>query len=265
MVDYTPLTNATAGIGQSILSAFDKGREDARNRRTESALAAYVTNPTPEGVAEVAKYNPALGLQLQDREASRQAQMQKAQMQQIQADLQQRAAQGDAAALGQLAGIDINAWQKLSTAQKDQIKQSADYIGNAALNISRLPPEQRAAAWDAAVVEGERLGIRGLAQQAGQYSEQALQGALAKAGMVKDFISATEPHYQVIPEGGTLVDTRNASAVSGYVGSQDAPVQVQSVEQARSLPPGTRFIDPNGNIRVVPGGSGGNAAGGFPQ
>lgn len=41
------------------------------------------------------------------------------------------------------------------------------------------------------------------------------------------------------------------------------PVQVTSVEDARKLPPGTEFIDPNGVRRVVPGGPTQSASGGF--
>lgn len=45
----------------------------------------------------------------------------------------------------------------------------------------------------------------------------------------------------------------------------DGLARVTSIEQARKLAPGTRFIDPDGVVRMVPGGGGSNATGGFPD
>lgn len=152
------------------------------------------------------------------------------------------------------------------SAQADFTKSQNDYLGNAALRISALPEEQRAAAWDSAIKEGERQGYAGLSQAAGSYSPDTLNGALARASMTKDALSAGKPDYQVVPEGGSLVNMRDPKALSEFAPPEEqrgGVRRVASLDEARSLPPGTQFIDPDGKLRIVPGGGGGNATGGF--
>ena len=66
-----------------------------------------------------------------------------------------------------------------------------------------------------------------------------------------------------------LTGTRQIVAANPGGVTPGAPVgdipRVTSPDEARRLPPGTRFIDPNGIERIVPGGGGGNATGPFPS
>ena len=173
--------------------------------------------------------------------------------------LQQKAAAGDPAALAQLSGIDLDAWSKIGTAERAATKERVSYIGNAALAISRLPPQQQAQAWDAAAQQGAQLYPE-LAQQVGKFSPQGLQAALANANMISKFIDVTEPKYQVIPEGGSMVNTNDPAAIKQFQQSQSAG------PQAGSVVGGFRFKGGNPNDRASwepVGGTGGNVSGGF--
>src|SRR5690606_30806960 len=86
-----------------------------------------------------------------------------------------------------------------------QAKAMADgyeFIANAAFHIIQLPPEQRAAAWDSYVQQGVGMGYDGLSQYLGKYSEEALNGAVAKAKQMPQFQKFQQPDYQAVGEGG---------------------------------------------------------------
>jgi hypothetical protein len=178
--------------------------------------------------------------------------------------LQRRAAGGDRGAQAELAGIDLDAWDKITDNDRARVEQSTTAVGQAALRISQLPEAERPAAWDAAV---DQLSTRfpDIAQYKGRYSPEALASAIDQAKLVNDFISLSRPSYQAIPEGGTLVNTRDPAAVQTYMqgmGSSTRP-KVATPEEARSLPPGTEFETPDGRILRVPGGGGGNVTSNF--
>lgn len=241
--------------------AFQHGMRQAQAEREErevkGALSAYATNPDdPAAFATIAQWNPQLAIKIREDQTKR---TQAARV----ADLQRRAASGDRAALGELAGIDLDAYDKLHDNDQQVVQERVGAIGQAALRISQLPPEQQPAAWDAAV---DQLSSRfpELAEYKGQYSPEALASAIDQAKLVNDAISLSRPSYQAIPEGGTLVNTRDPAAVQSFTSGQGAaPVRVSTPQEAAALPPGTKFIDPNGVERMVPGGGGGNATGGF--
>ena len=135
---------------------------------------------------------------------------------------------------------------------------SVDAIGQAALRVSQLPPEQQPAGWDASI---DQLSQRfpELAEYKGQYSQEALMGAIDQAKLVKDFIGLERPDYQVVPEGGTLVNTRDPAALSAVAG-QNAPAAPTSETEYRALPPGAEYIAPDGSKRVK-GGAGASRVG----
>lgn len=241
--------------------AFQHGMRQAQAEREErevkGALTAYALNPDDDTAFErLAQYRPDMAIQVRQQRDERQ---QAAQV----ADLQRRAAGGDRAAMGELAGIDLDAWDKISDNDRQRVQESASAIGQAALRISQLPEPDRPAAWDAAV---DQLSARfpDVAQYKGQYSPETLNSALDQAKLVEEFIGLSRPSYQAIPEGGTLVNTRDPAAVQSFTSGQGAaPVRVATPQEAAALPPGTRFIDPNGVERMVPGGASGNAGGNF--
>jgi hypothetical protein len=235
-----------------------QGQAEREEREVRGALSAYAVNPDdPQAFERLAQWRPDMAIQVREQQDQRR---QAAQV----AELTRRAASGDQQALTELAPIDLDAWSKLNTQQRAQVKAGVDYAGQAYLAISKLPPEQRAAAWDQYAQRGVEQGFAELADEVGNYSEEALQAGLAEAGLVRQWIEMNEPRYQAIPEGGTLVNTADPSAVQAFTSGQTADLPtVASPEEARNLPPGSEFRTPDGRVLRVPGGGASNGVGGF--
>ena len=166
----------------------------------------------------LAKINPRLAMQAQDRVAGQEAARAKLMQEQRAADIRTKAAQGDPAALQQLVGIDFDSWKALGAEQRQRVKDINEYTGQAGLRISQLPPEQRAAAWDQVIDNGVARGFKELASKRGQYSDKALTDAIDGAGLVEKFLSLAEPKYQVVPKDADLINTRDPAAVAQFGG-----------------------------------------------
>jgi hypothetical protein len=212
---FNALLYDPAQLGQGVQNAFWQGREWHRQMETQQALGAYASDQSAENAAKVTQHDPRLGLQLQDREEARARAQQEAEAEAYKRDLQGRAAQGDKAALAELAGIDLNAWDKLADNDKAMIAERVKFVGDAALAVSQLDPSQQAQAWDQYAMYGAQR-FPELAEQVGEFSPEALQGALAMAGQVKTFLDMEKPSYMAIPQGGTLVNTRDPQAVAQF-------------------------------------------------
>lgn len=233
--------NWQMGIAPDIignaLNAFEEGRKLRRENDARNALGTIVQNPNDQAAwGTLLKADPATGLQAKKYFAEEQR---KAQM----AALLPKAAAGDPTALQQVMGIDFDTWKSLDANKRQQIKLQNDYIGQSALRISQLPPEQQPQAWDQAIAQGVQQGYTDLAQYQGKYSEQALRGAIDNAGLVDKFISLAEPKYMPIPAGGTLVNTRDPKAVATLQGG------TQSGPAPGSVVGGYRFKGGNPNDR----------------
>lgn len=254
---FDNLPNAAAPA-LAFMGGLDRGRAEREDREVKGALSAYAMNPDdPQVFEQLARYRPDFAIQIREDQTKR---AQAAHM----ADLQRRAATGDRSAKAELAGIDLDAWDKIDDNERQATTERASVIGQAALRISQLPPEQRPQAWDQAI---DQLAPRypELAEYKGRYSEEALMSAIDQAGKVNDFFDLERPRYQAIPEGGTLVNTSDPAAVQSFTSGQSADLPVvSSPEQARALPPGTEFRTPDGRVLRVPGGGGGNVTSGFP-
>lgn len=214
--------SALAGFQNALALGADIGGAIRQNRE-DNALAAFMTTQTPETQSALMKVNPKLGMQAQDRIASQQAAQAKLMQEQRAADLRTKAAQGDPDALQQLVGIDFDSWKTLDANKRKMVADQNTYIGQSALRISQLPAEQQAAEWDNAIAQGVSMGFQELGKQRGQYSPQALRGAIDNAGLVDKFLSLAEPKYTTIPEGGTLVNTRDPEAVRQFQGGAIPP------------------------------------------
>lgn len=248
---------------QAFFTGLQHGKQQRQEEEVRGALSAYVANPDdPKAFATLAQWKPEFALKVREDQTKR------AKAAQL-ADLQTRAAAGDKTAMAQLAGVDYDTYDKMADNQRQDLHARVDAIGNAALDISQRPPEQRAAAWDAYI---DQLSPQypELAPLKGQYSEEKLNAAIAQAGQTKEHLDSLRPHYTVLPNGADMVNDRDPAAVAAIaarnagLATATPPVQVKSIAEAHALPPGTQFIDPNGVHRVVPGGTGGNVSGGFP-
>lgn len=234
-----------------------QGQADREEREVRGALSAYAINPDdPAAFERLAQWRPEVALQVrQEQEGRRQA----AQL----AELQRRAASGDQSALAEMAGIDLDAWDKISDNDRARVKESVDAVGQAALRISQLPEAERPAAWDAAV---DQLSTRfpDVAQYRGQYSPEALASAIDQAKLVTQFFELERPNYTVVPRDADLVNERDPEAIRQFIEGRSAALPtIANPDEARALPPGTEFRTPDGRIMRVPGGGGSNATGTF--
>lgn len=243
-----------AQVGGAFAQGMATGRKEREEREVKGALAAYAVNPDdPAAFKTLATHKPELAIKIAEdrREKAKKLEAQR---------LTAAAAAGDKTAAAQLAGIDLDAWDKLADNQRQSVKTRAEYIGNAALQISRLPEAERPAAWDAAVTQGKQFGVDGLDGYVGKYSPEALNSALASAGQVKTFLDMNEPKYQALPEGGTLVNTNDPNAVRSYMGGLGALASAQT----KTIGGKTYFQTPDGKWHDdVPGGAGSGQPG-FP-
>lgn len=204
------------GLGQGP-NAFDKAfgtgvqiGQAARQQQGQSALAAYAVDQSEENLANIAKYKPEFVLQ----EKSRMADQQK---QQGFIELRKRALAGDREAQLEIAAQDNAAYDNFTDQQKKQSDEADKMVANALFQIESLPLEQRAAAWDAVVTEA------GTPELAGMYGPEAVRAIAAKGGVSKALQEMGAPKYLAIPEGGTLVNTRDPRAISQFGRQENAP------------------------------------------
>jgi len=211
------LLNQTPNFNALLMDGYNAGREMKRQEGERNALAALVaqqggTGGTGGGVlggmgaggyntpgigdevrgqqggdalADLARYNPQMAMGIQQQDQQRQMQ--------------------------------------LNQQQQKMLEQGQKAVGQAALIVAQQPPEQRAQAWDGVIDQLVQQGWDGLARYKGQYSEQALQAVIAQAGLANELRQTVQPSYQVVPEGGVLVNTRDPSAVQQFGQPQAAP------------------------------------------
>lgn len=194
--------NALAGlmnpaqIGADVQNAFETGREQMKQIKVEGALSAYAANPNDEAAfQQVAKYAPKFAIQIgADRE--------KARKEEARATMITRAAQGDPAAKLQMWGVDPDIAMKMDKFQAEKAAEGFDFIAEAAFQIVKLPPEQRAQAWDGYIQRGVEMGFDGIGQYKGQYSEQNLNSVVSRAGQMQEYQKFQQPDYQPVGENG---------------------------------------------------------------
>lgn len=236
-------------IGGAFNQGMQVGQQRRREMATDNALRALIANPNdPNVVNDLARYDPQMAYKVQ-------GQQQQAMMAENQAGVRSRAAGGDQQALQELAGFSIDDFLKLDKRSQEEYKQGIETVGELAL-LADTPEE-----WDDIVGQ--------LAQANPEFNKyrgrfDLRQSVIAQAGQAKEFIEQNQPRYQVIPEGGTLVNTRDPAALAQVAGQNVAP---QGGPQPGAVEDGYRFrggnpADPNSWEPV--GGGGSNVAGNFP-
>jgi hypothetical protein len=141
--------------------------------------------------------------------------------------------------MAELAGIDLDGWRGLNADQRKMADQQTTVFANAAMDVLQRPPEQRAAAWDA-YIDQFAGSAPDLLKYKGQYNEQTARAVIAQSDMITKLHEMEQPRYQAIPEGGTLVDTRNPQAVQQFAQSAAQP-------QAKQIGGKTYIQDANGD------------------
>jgi len=160
-----------------------------------------------------------IGLQEQQYAAEQQAK-------QAEGDLTARALRGDAKALDELAAVNFDKWKTLDTRTKEVARTEAETFGNAALDVLQLPPQQRV---DRIIGYARSMPqfaekINELAYLPPAEQDAMLRTIVAEAQMIGKLHEMERPSYQAIPEGGSLVNTRDPSAVQQFQAGAPQPV-----------------------------------------
>lgn len=242
-------------VGNALLAGVEQGRAMRREADTQSALAAFGANPSAETANALLPLDPKFGMQAKAQVAEQQAAQRKQ-------SVMQRVAQGDHTAITELAGIDPDLWSKIDGRQREQIKQATGFMGQAIMQISRVPEEQRAQAWTSYVQQAEASGLD-IPTQYERYSPEAMNAAAAEAGMMEKLIKQFEPDYRAVPQGGYLENvnplSRSTPIVSGPATAAPAPGTEEGGYRFRGGDPG----DPASWEPVAAGGPTQPASGGF--
>lgn len=195
-----------------IGGAFNQGVEAGRQRRAESALdeqfRTMAQNPNAPVSNDLLRFAPRQAYQLSQQQRQQQQQQQQSQM-------RVAAVQGDQNALEQLAGIDLEEYRQLRGDQREAAKQGIDTIGQLALMADN--PQK----WDS-IVGKLAQADPAFQQYVGRFDMR--DAIIVQAGQAKAFLEQQAPKYQVIPEGGTLVNTRDPAALQ-QVAAQNQALQ----------------------------------------
>ena len=117
-----------------------------------------------------------------------------------------------------LAAINWDDYAALSKEQADVALQNVKTVGQLAL-MADTPQK-----WDATI---DQLGPQ-FAQYKGQFAQR--EAIIARAGEAKAFLEQQAPKYQVIPEGGTLVNTRDPAALQQVANQNSSAANMADLE-----------------------------------
>lgn len=207
-------------IGGAFNAGMQAGQQRRREQATDDALRALIANPNdPNVVNALARYDPGMAYKVQGQQ--RQAQRATAE-----AAARRSAVQGDPQALAELAGFNIDDYLKLDKRSQDEYKQGIDTMGQLAL-LADTPEE-----WEDIVGQ--------LAQANPEFNKyhgrfDLRQSVIAQAGQAKELIAQNEPKYQVIPEGGMLVNTRDPQALAQVGGAPAQPTSQPGEDQVAPI------------------------------
>lgn len=191
-MSYINFGNNAAQQGfQNALSMglqFGAQAAEAANRRGfNNALMNYDPS-SADSWKEVAKYDARTGMALRQETQQRQAAAQEA-------DLTAAFLSGDEAAGEQLARLNFDKWSKIDTRQRAAAAEEAGVMGQAALDVLSLPPEQRQARVMAYAQQMPQYAddISRIAQLPPQELEAALRSQVAQAKLIEKLHSMERP------------------------------------------------------------------------
>lgn len=194
---------------------------------------------------------------------------------------------GDISRLGtELLAIDpeqapqiIQSLRQMDEGQFEAAQRRRGVLARSAQYLLSLPADQRTAEFQRIAPELVESGGITRRQLAGfQLTDNNLRFVVAQARDIEKLAEEARPQLRNIGPGEVLIDENNPRAgpiyESPYVrdsagnvyergGTEPLP-QVATPEEARRLPPGTRFRTPDGRVGTVPGGPTPTASGGFP-
>lgn len=205
-------------IGGAFQNAFQKGQQDRARSETKNALAALAQDPNAD-ISDVAKYNPELVMQVNQRRAQEQ---------------QQRtigdALTGNQAARNQVAYFDPNLYLKLQGEERKQAKEGLAAIAQVALYADT--PEK----WNDIV---GRMGPEA-APYAGRFADR--EAIIAQAGQMQAYMEEQEPKIGYVPDGATAY-SKNAAGESVLQALNGAQPQHQPQAQTVDKETGKQMVN----------------------
>ena len=233
---------AQGGFQNALMTGLQLGQmagQQKRARDERNALAAYAKDPNEQNFAGLADVRPDIAIQ-------QRGQMQAQQAKQLEGDLTQRALSGDEDALNQLATVNFDRWKSLDATTRARATEQAKLFGEASLDVLQVPPGP-----------ARRERIMTYAQQFPQLADQIndiaflppaeqearLRAIVVEANLTQRLHQMENPVYQAIPEGGTLVNTRDPVAVREFQGQSSGYQEGQTAVNSQT---GQRIVFRNG-------------------
>lgn len=245
-------------VGMAFQQGYDAQQQRNDQQNAKNAMRNFAMNPDdPNALAQIGQFDPRLMVQVQN--AQRQARMDDFQMQQYQAKAEEAGREQKQAQLGQIARL----FQGVTPENYANRVSIAQQMG---VDISGVP-EQFDPEWTArqgeifSFLAGQPEALSAAGKQAQDMGLQPGTPEFKRA--VSQIIEFGMPKYQVVPEGGTLVNTRDPSAVQQFAQGQPSAGPAEG-STATNPQTGQKIILRNGQwVPLAGGGGGGNATGGF--
>lgn len=136
-----------------------------------------------------------------------------------------RALQGDREALNQIGTRHPDTLMKIAplldradAATRTRAKEAADWTTKAAMGVLSLPPEERPAAYQAALADGQRLGYQiDMPPQYDRAVEGRLNQVINQARPIADYFKGRDEGFDLVPSGGGGGAALPAAGASGDV------------------------------------------------
>lgn len=202
-------------VGGMFDRGVQQGRQQRIERETDNALRAYAQNPDdPNAVNALLRFNPQMGMQLQQQQADRQRQ------QQTRAQTA-GALGGNMQDLFGLAQSDPEQFARIRP-QIEQINRTIGQIAQASTT-----PEQ----WDANVTRLAEMYGEGFLRYRGRFDLREV--AIAQAGEMQQFLESNRPRIVPVAAGGSVAAMDPDGSNMGYIVSADrnAPAYVPRSER----------------------------------
>lgn len=180
-------------------------------------------------------------------------------------DLLPQAAQGDQAAIREIAGIDPHLFMQLDERQKAQASAELDDL-SAAVRWADTP-EKWAQAQQFYASQGHEEVL--------EHPFESRESVLLQLGKMGDYMKGgPKAEYRTLEPGGSLIDVsggnprvviapNDGSYATGAPAQQGIP-KVSDQQSYDAVPPGAQYMTPDGHVRVKQGGPSSQGSGGFP-
>lgn len=208
-------------VGGMFDRGVQQGRQQRIERETDNALRAYAQNPDdPNAVNALLRFNPQMGMQLQQQQADRQRQ-------------QQTRAQTAGALGGNMQ--DLFGLAQSDPEQFARIRPQVEAMSRAIGQVARMSTDQ--ASWDANVRRLAEMYGEGFLRYVGRFDLRDV--AIAQSGQLNDWLSQNEPRVFSIPDGGSVVGMDRTGTNVGYIagGPAGAPAFVPALERTPTAAP----------------------------